>query len=352
MTDSKEKEIDLIEIIQKLWSRKWFIVKWGAIGMALGLVVVVFSPREYKSSTLFVPQTSGLSLEGNMGSLGGLAAMAGVNIGNLGGSNQSISPKLYPKILTSATFRKELMYSWINTEKSADSVTVYDYLTRKEFRNFSLSKLLMPSELKTKPSNLTELGEKYDIDVLTLQEQNVAKMMGDALKMAQDSKTNYITVSGTMSDALAAAEFTRRAVELLQRYVIDIKIETAANKLEFIEARYEEVKADYYDKLAAMSRYADSHRGVTSAVGMMQGEKLQNDYKMAYSIYGELASQLEKAKLEVKQDTPTFTVIDPVVIPARKSAPKTTVLGLVFGFVAAFGAAAVIIIRELTFSRK
>jgi uncharacterized protein involved in exopolysaccharide biosynthesis len=47
-----------------------------------------------------------------------------------------------------------------------------------------------------------------------------------------------------------------------------------------------------------------------------------------------LAKQLEQAKIQVKKDTPIFTVIEPVTIPLEKSKPNRpliVVMGLILG---------------------
>jgi uncharacterized protein involved in exopolysaccharide biosynthesis len=49
-------------------------------------------------------------------------------------------------------------------------------------------------------------------------------------------------------------------------------------------------------------------------------------------VYNELAKQLEQAKLAVKQSIPVLTVIDPVVVPNQKSAPRRAMILIVFTF--------------------
>ena len=44
----------------------------------------------------------------------------------------------------------------------------------------------------------------------------------------------------------------------------------------------------------------------------------------------ELAKQVEQARIQVRKDTPIFTIIDPVVIPNQRTRPKRTLI--VFGF--------------------
>jgi len=53
-----------------------------------------------------------------------------------------------------------------------------------------------------------------------------------------------------------------------------------------------------------------------------------------------LAKQLETQRLQVKKDTPLFTVLQPVSIPLEKSAPKRALILSVYlflGFVLSLG---------------
>ena len=125
----EENEIDLVEIICKLWAKRVFILKVTAIFACLGIFVALFSAKEYTASCTIVPQSGE---EGGMsGSLGGLAAMAGINLGG-GGSSEVLSPKLYPKILASVPFQKELMQTPIQFEGYEQAIRFIDFYTEEE----------------------------------------------------------------------------------------------------------------------------------------------------------------------------------------------------------------------------
>ena len=73
-------------------------------------------------------------------------------------------------------------------------------------------------------------------------------------------------------------------------------------------------------------------------------EVLQSEYDLAYNVFTELAKQLETQKIQVKENTPVLTIIDPVYVPIEKSKPKRfsiliiwSFIGLFFGIVWVFG---------------
>ncbi len=52
-----ENEIDLIEVFGKLWDRRKFILKITVGFMVFGVLVALFSSKEYTAGCTIVPQT-------------------------------------------------------------------------------------------------------------------------------------------------------------------------------------------------------------------------------------------------------------------------------------------------------
>lgn len=89
-----------------------------------------------------------------------------------------------------------------------------------------------------------------------------------------------------------------------------------------MEERFEESKKDYNDRQTELARFQDSNMGLTTASARTKLSRLQDEVRLSYSIYSELALQLEKAKIAEKEVSPLLTTIDPVVIPIKKAYPK------------------------------
>lgn len=62
-------------------------------------------------------------------------------------------------------------------------------------------------------------------------------------------------------------------------------------------------------------------------------ERLQSENQITFSVYNELAKQLETAKIQVKEDTPVLTVIEPITIPNEKSEPKRPMIVFIWVFI-------------------
>jgi uncharacterized protein involved in exopolysaccharide biosynthesis len=54
--------------------------------------------------------------------------------------------------------------------------------------------------------------------------------------------------------------------------------------------------------------------------------RLRNEYDIAYTIYRELATQREQAKIAVKENQTILTLVNPPVVPLVKSAPRRSII--------------------------
>ena len=84
---TSEDEIDLIELFKKVYKEQKLIFKVTLLSFVLGIVYALFQPNEFTSTTTFIPQlSSGVKTGGS--SLGGLASLAGINLGSLESSSE------------------------------------------------------------------------------------------------------------------------------------------------------------------------------------------------------------------------------------------------------------------------
>ncbi len=91
-----EADMDLGELLRVLWSRRLLLTAIVTVFVALAVAAAFLITPVYRSSVLLVPadvEGSGMgSLLGGLGELGGLAALAGVNIaGNRSATEESLA---------------------------------------------------------------------------------------------------------------------------------------------------------------------------------------------------------------------------------------------------------------------
>ena len=342
--ENQEDSIDIIALLQSIWKGKKLILKTGLVFMILGLFIAVFSQNEYTASTTIVPQSSS---EKPGGSLGGLAALAGINLGSVG-QQSSISPTLYPQILTNISFQKELLETLITIEGQDNKITYKEYYTNvyspsilSSIKKYTIG---LPGVLIGLLKSDKTSNEKYknndSLPQITEDDKKLVELLLVQLSMEVNDKDGYISLSTTMPEARAAAELTQKAQELLEQYVIDFKIEKSSSELDFIKNRYQEKEQEFQKIQQKLAVYTDRNQNVNSARAKMELMLLQSEYDLAYGVYSELAKQLETQQLKVKEDTPIFTILQPVFVPLEKTGPKRSLIVIIYiflGFVLSIG---------------
>ncbi len=346
----RHEEIDLVELLHALWARRRFMLKVTAVAVALGLFLALFGEVRYTAGSVVVPQV-GKTISG--GNLQGLAALAGINIGSAEQSDL-ISPLIYPMVVASVPFAKELMYTPMTVEGHAEKVTPIDYFTGRGYRRFSLFPFLrrytfgLPGLIMkairgrdSSPPQATADG----LETLTADEHECREILTKLVTVTVNEKNGYITLAVTMPQARMAAEVAARAQELLQSYITRFKLQKAQANLDFIEARYAEVRADFEAAQRSLASFQDANRHLSSAMARIRETSLENEYNLAFSIYSELASQREQAEIKVKEDTPVFTVVEPVTVPVRRSAPRRMMIVVVCMLAGVVAGAATVLVK-------
>lgn len=343
-SENQEDSIDIIALLQSIWTGKKLILKTVLVFMILGLFIAVFSQNEYTASITIVPQSSS---EKPGGSLGGIAALAGINLGSVG-QQSSISPTLYPQILTNISFQKELLETLITIEGQDNKITYKEYYTNvyspsvlSSIKKYTIGLPgVLIGLLKSDKTSNEKSNNNDSLPQITEDDKELVELLLEQLSMEVNDKDGYISLSTTMPEARAAAELTQKAQELLEQYVIDFKIEKSSSELDFIKNRYQEKEQEFQKIQQKLAVYTDRNQNVNSARAKMELMLLQSEYDLAYGVYSELAKQLETQELKVKEDTPIFTILQPVFVPLEKTGPKRSLIFIIYtflGFVLSIG---------------
>ncbi|WP_287626301.1 Wzz/FepE/Etk N-terminal domain-containing protein, partial [Parabacteroides sp.] len=246
-TDNAQ-EIDLIELAKRLWGERKFIFKCCGIAVVVGLVVAFSIPKEYSTTVKLAPETSDPSKK--MGNLGGLAAMAGINLNSTSGAD-AISPDLYPDVVSSIPFLLELFPVQVTNEKGDYSASLYDYMddhqksawwsyvVQAPFKLLGVVKDLFSKEEPVSSGELTSFR-------LTNKQAGVINALQQRISASVDKKTSVITVSVQMQDPLISANITQIVLEKLQGYITNYRTQKVKQDLEFTEKVFSEARESYY----------------------------------------------------------------------------------------------------------
>ena len=350
----EEQEIDLVALVKKMWLNKGLIIKLTAVFMVLGLLVALFSSKVYTTSCDIVPQTSKGAKGGGMSSL---AALAGINL-NDGQSGTELSPLVYQNIMNSTSFRKELMQTKIDFEEAGRPVSFYEYYTSEEFNKptvlsyimkytIGLPGVIMGAIRGEQPEpDYSSLGGASAIETISKDDFKAMSILESCISMTLDNKNGYLTITANMPEALAAAQLAQASVELLQKYITKFKIEKVQSNLDFVQERYNEAKGNFEDIQSRRAKFRDANHNSVKYAARVEQEKLDAEYTLAMNLYSELATQLEQAKINVKETTPILTVIRPVTVPYKKSKPQRAMILLAFTFLGFAAGAGLVLVSQ------
>ena len=342
-------EIDLVDLLRKLWVKRKLILTVTAIFLLIGIFVALVSPVSYTSSCTVVPQSG----ENKSGGLGGVAAMMGVNLGTGGISGGTLSPGIYPEIVKSVPFTLEIMQTPIVTEKSdGKAITLYEYYTEKQYQDknllgsikkytLGLPGVILSSFRKVElVDDVVQKTDSISVYSLNKEEKDVYDAIQGALQVSSNSKDGYVSIGYSFPEARPAAEVSNQIYRTLEKYVASFKSEKLEDNLQFVEESYETARKDFLQAQSRLAAFQDANRGLATATARSTETRLQSEFNIAFSVYSELAKQREQARIAVKENQTILTLVNPAVVPNEKSAPRKSIIlmGFLFlGFVAACG---------------
>jgi uncharacterized protein involved in exopolysaccharide biosynthesis len=344
IVENNSDEIDITGIVKKIWKKRRFIIKLTGFFLLLGLFIALFSPVKYTSTCTVVPQTGNRSGSSNLSSV---AAIMGVNLGTAMMAEGTLSPNIYPQIIKSVPFTREIMKTEVIVKKSnGQPITLYDYYADKQYREFNLLEAIkkytigLPGVIigairggnQTTIEETVPLNDSTNVFNLSVTERRVYKAIQTAMEVNLNSKNGYVTIGYTFPEAKVAAEVTDKIYQTLEEYVSQFKSEKLNDNLEFIEKSYETAREDFLNAQDRLTSFQDANRGLTTASARSMEARLRNEYDIAYSIYRELATQREQAKIAVKENQTILTLVNPPVVPLVKSAPRRSIIIVGFLF--------------------
>ena len=348
--EKEEEGIDIMALIRSLWEGRKTIIICLIIFIALGLVAALTMKRTYTVKTILVPQ---LNSRQNS-SLGSLAALAGIDLG-MQTTTSDLSPLVYPEIVNSIPFRLELIHTPLHYQKCDYPISMYDYALSgiekptvfaivKKY-TIGLPGLIIGSLRKPQPEIVYNVSSNDSVNnspkpiIVSVNEQKMLDVFGRIVSLDVNKKEGYLTLTVNGTEPIQTAELAMKAQQLLQDEVTRFRVEKSQGELEYIQARYDEIKKEndrYQEQLATIT---DRSQSMTSTRDRIEKDRIQAKYNVSNAIYNEMAKQLEQAKMQVKRDTPVYAVIQPVSIPMKpsNSRAKTLIVWTFFGFIVGCG---------------
>ena len=340
----EENEIDIIELIQKLWAERKFIITAACIAMVVGIVIAFTTPKTYTANVVLAPESS----KSASGSLASAASMLGLGNLNLGGSDaDALRVTLYPDIVNSTPFIIDLMDTPVQPLKSEESMVLTEYF--KTNRSSLMGAVIsLPFKALGWVISLFKSDEELNGDAineinpfqLTKAQAKSASTLRKSLSVNVNQKTGVTTITVTMQDPKVAAIVADTLITKLKEHITKYRTSKAEDDCKYWEELCEQRQQEYYDAQKRYADYSDANRNVILQSVLNERERLQNEKSLALQLYTTVATQLQMARAKVQEAKPVFAVVEPATIPRKASSTSRSMMVIMFTFLGGVIAAA------------
>lgn len=351
--------ISFLDLILFFWKKKiWFVI--GTVTATVLAVFISYSiPETYKSSSVFMPLSSG-GTGNNLSQISGLAAMAGINLSAVGG-DESLKINTF---LNSRSLKERVV-------KALDLVKLLE-LEGKEERDYSrtaveaLEKLvriasgkngeiILTAETKS-PELSQKIANQYVIELEnTLNEANLElsqknmdlnerqlKNQSLRLRKAQESMLDFQTKNKVLDPSSQVRGYSEVLTGLYaQKIPLEVQLKQMENAYNPTDSRLIALKSqiDSIDKQISEIQNNQSKVGGVSfgeaPEQLIEYQNLLRDLEIASKLYSGLLTNLEQSRLVNDQEKIYIDVIDPPLVPEFKASPNRPLI-VISGFFGGF----------------
>lgn len=345
-SDVNTSTMSYLELLQRTLSQKSVILITTSIFLLGGILIAATSHKEYESTAVILSESDEEGL--GLNQLGGLAGMAGLNL-NMGVQNKSsFSPEMYPDVLKSRAFLATLLDEEFYFESVDSSYSLKQYyleerpgnIVSKSFKFiFSIpNRIITLFKTTEEPAPITsDEVEESGLIKYSSEDEYVIGQLRKRINI--DKQKQMLTLSVQAPEASIAAELNEIVLSRLKDYAINYKTDKQRQNLEFIEERAKEAEERYREAQMILASFRDANQAIVSQKARTREEFLQTEFNVAFNVYNTLKQEEEQARIQLKKETPLFTVFEPAVVPLNNSEPKVSLiimmalfLGLFFGF--------------------
>ena len=284
----QDDEIDLRELFAVIWQGKWLIIAITAVFAIASVGLALYLPNIYKSEALLAPasEEQGGGLSALASQFGGLASLAGVNLGGKGGIDKT---QLAIEVLKSRQFTSEFI-------QKHNILT--DLMAAKKWDR-DTDKIIYDSELYNEQTNtwVRDVEPPFKPEPSM---QEAYKEFSKIFVANKDKESGMVTISVDHLSPTVAQQWATWLIQDINKVMKDRDVAEAHRSTEFLNQQI------------ALTNVADIKT-------------------VLYKLIEEQAKTIMFAEV---RDEYVFKTIDPALAPEEKAKPKRAlicVLGTMLG---------------------
>jgi uncharacterized protein involved in exopolysaccharide biosynthesis len=282
--------LDVLNLARRIWRR---VLLAALIATPVGVAVGVLRPKSYVARASFVAEQTKL---GSLPSgLGALAAQFGLDIPGDAGR----SPQFYSQLLSTSDMLRSLLDSVVPVSPR-DSTTIRELL----------------------------LGVK---DTSRNGTDRALRKLRKRIQAAADARTSVVTLSVRTVTPATAERMAGILIGQIKHFNVSTRQLQAKERRQFLEGRV----ADAYEILRTSEEelrrfYERNRRFSESPTLVFEESRMKRAVELRQELYTTLSKELEAARIQEVNDTPTITIVDLPFSSSRPSGPTIPVFGAVF----------------------
>ena len=299
----QEDEIDLRELFGVLWKGKWWIIGITALFAIASVFYALSLPNEYKATAIVAPasESGGGGLSKMAGQLGGLASLAGVNLG----SSETTDDVIAMEIMKTWGFIDEFIKKH-ELQVAIFAAKGWDQSKNELIIDDELYDLAQKNWIRKAPKGKTVEPTSWEL----------YKEFSENVAVSKNKNTGLISISYMHYSPEYAQKITQWLTDDINALLKDRALEDATKNINYLEAQINK----------------------TSLSGMQ---------KVFYSLIEEQTK--EKMLADVSEEY-VFKTIDKAFLPEEKFTPKRALIVLIWIFLAGIFATMFVLIKH--FIRK
>jgi uncharacterized protein involved in exopolysaccharide biosynthesis len=293
-SDEQIKEVieKLRPHILKLWNkRKKLLIINGAVFIITLLYMLIFVKPYFESTVVILPEYG--SKSNMLSQLSGLAALAGVRVGELAAT------EIYQNLLQSESVMGPVITGKYLTKKYPYSVDLVQYFKVQ---------LEDPNPEIQKRKRFLELMESLTKGLITIE---------------VDRSTKILTVKAKMPEGQLSADVVNKLVESLDVYIRTKRRSYAGEQRYYLEKRVVQIKDTLSSCENKLKDFKERNKMITqSPILLLEQGRLMRNIEIQQNVYVELTKQLELAKIDEIKDSPILNIKETALNPVFKAGPK------------------------------
>lgn len=317
---------------------KWFIISvFTLIGAIVGFTFSVIRKPIYIATTSFVLEEE-KSSGGALGSLTGLASMAGVDLGGGGGLFQGDN---IIELYKSRTMIQKALLT--NVKLNGSTTLVIDRYIEGNKLNKKWS-----VEPGLKGINFLD-SSKFTIKHDSLIGVVVKDIKDNILTVAKpDRKLSIINVKIQSKDELFAKIFAEQLVSNVNEFYVQTKTKKSSYNISILQKQVDSVMGVMNTAIYSAASTLDATPNINPSRQILRSpaQRYQFSAETNKAILTELVKNLELAKISMRKEVPLIQVIDKPILPLEKDRVGK-VKGLIVGaFLSFFIVVSILVIKR------